>query len=343
MIAMTTPPSIEVEPGVVLQDRSDMGLAQQWARHALGERWSHLDSAQREQYVHQALAELHRGAFRNRDRSPQLHTRALKEQPVSVIYTVAQGKGGVGKSTTAAELVHFLAAGGRTVLAIDLDQQANLSQRLGVVATTELNEHQGRGLTATEVLLGEASFDMAAIEAPSVPGAQILVGSHDLADVEKDPRATDLVTSLRDTLPNVATRWDAVVIDTPPALGGLTLAGLAAADAIIVPVCMTAEAYDQVGRLSEILDQRIGRRIRPGQEISWIVPTKFDGRRRIDREVLAELRNNHGEKVLTPVREAIAAADSYAAGMPLGRYDPRSRPALDYADALQTITGKDRS
>ncbi len=262
---------------------------------------------------------------------------------MSVVYTVAQGKGGVGKSTTAAELVRYLALAGRSVLAIDLDQQANLSQRLGVSPSTQLNAIDGRGLTAAEVLLSEADLQTAAIDAPGVPGAQLLVGSHDVADVENDPRATDLVTSLRDTLPQVAERWDAVVIDTPPALGGLTLAGLAAADIIIAPVCMTAEAYDQVGRLSEVIAQRIARRIRPGQEISWILPTLFDGRRRLDKEVLEELRKNHGDKVLPPIRAAVAAADSYAAGMPVGQYDPRSRPAQDYAAALQTIIGKDHS
>ena len=262
---------------------------------------------------------------------------------MSVVYTVAQGKGGVGKSTSAAELVYYLAAGGQKVLAIDLDQQANLTQRLGVSAATELNARGDRGLTAADVLLGEADIDEAAIETPGVHGAHILVGSHDVADVENDPRASDLVTSLRDTLPGGAARWDAVVIDTPPALGGLTLAGLAAADVVIAPVSMKAEAYDQVARLVDVIAQRIARRAKPGLEISWILPTMYDGRRRLDQEVLAELRKDHGPKVLPPIREAIAAADSYAAGMPISAYDIRSHPAQDYQAAVHTIIGKDQS
>lgn len=159
------------------------------------------------------------------------------------VYTVALSKGGSSKTTTAAELVAALAATGRRVLAIDLDQQGNLTTRLGLTDDAE------PAAVAADVLTGAASALEAAVPAPSVPGASVLAGSHDLANLETRPEA---ISSLRDHLPEVAGEWDDVVIDTPPALGLVTLAGLAAADVVVGPVECATEAYDQLQRLDQI-------------------------------------------------------------------------------------------
>ena len=129
------------------------------------------------------------------------------------IYAVALSKGGSTKTTTAAELVAALARRGRRVLAIDLDQQGNLTTRLGVTDDTEVSA------VAADVLTAEATAPEAAIDSPSVPGASILAGTHDLASLDQRP---EVITALRDHLPEVAGEWDDVVIDTPPALGRVT-------------------------------------------------------------------------------------------------------------------------
>ncbi len=247
------------------------------------------------------------------------------------VYSLSILKGGSGKTTTAADLVAALAALGRRVLAIDLDQQGNLTRRLGVTDDTEIDA------VAADVLTGDASAPEAAIPSPSVPGASVLVGTHDLADLDQRP---EIITSLRDHLPEFAELWDDVVIDTPPAMGLVTLAALAAADVVIAPVECATEAYDQLGRLNEVIDRRIAPRLRPGQQLHWIVPTKYRHRRLIDREVVELLTEQFPGRVTSPVREAVAVKDAYTDGKPVSVYAPGSPIAEDYADALATIIGR---
>ncbi len=247
------------------------------------------------------------------------------------VYAVALSKGGTTKTTTAAELVAELARRGRRVLAIDLDQQGNLTRRLGVTDDTEVEA------VASDILTGEASATEAATPAPAVPGAYIAAGTHDLAELETKP---EVITSLRDHLPEVAGEWDDVVIDTPPALGLVTLAALAAADTVVVAVTCETEAFDQINRLSDVISQRIAPRMRPGQRIHWILPTRHDARRRLDREVVELLGEQFPGRVTSPVREAVAAKDAYTAGMPVSIYDPLAGVSQDYAEALDFILGE---
>lgn len=247
------------------------------------------------------------------------------------VYTIALSKGGSTKTTTAAELVVALAARGRRVLAVDLDQQGNLSTRLGLTPAVQVTA------VAADVLLG-ASVHEAAIEAPSVPGAMVLAGTHDLAKLDQRP---EVITSLRDYLPELASEYDDVVIDTPPALGIVTLAGLAAADQIIAAVACETEAYDQLERLREVIAQRVAPRLRPSARIHWIIPTRYDGRRLLDRDVVDQLSTNYAGGVTSPIREAVAARDAYTAGMPASVYAPGSGIAQDYTAALAAVIDQD--
>jgi chromosome partitioning protein len=246
------------------------------------------------------------------------------------VYAVALSKGGSTKTTTAAELVAALARRGRRVLAIDLDQQGNLTTRLGVDDDTEVSA------VAADVLTAEASAIEAAVPAPSVPGASVLAGTHDLAALDHRP---EVITSLRDHLPEVAGKWDDVVIDTPPALGFVTLAALAAADVVVAAVACETEAYDQLARLVQAIDQRVAPRMKPGQRVHWIVPTRYNARRLLDRDVVDMLTEEHPGRVTSPVREAVAARDAYTSGMPVSVYAPGSGIAADYAAALAPIIG----
>lgn len=246
------------------------------------------------------------------------------------VYTIALPKGGSSKTITAAEIAWALAQRGRRVLAIDLDQQGNLSTRLGVGPATEV------AATAAEVLDASAGLIEAAEPAPTAAGVDVIVGAHDLTALEETP-PPDLVTSLRDTLPTVGERWDDVVIDTPPNVGSLTLAGLAAADHVVVSMQTATEAYDQLDRLEAVIAERIARRIRPGQTISAIVPTMVDQRRLLDQEILELLSQRYGQRVTTPVRNAVAVRDAYNASMTISAYDPSSAVAADYAAAVNDV------
>lgn len=245
------------------------------------------------------------------------------------VITVALPKGGSAKTATAAEIIRVLASRGQRVLAIDLDQQGNLTTRMGITADTPLVGTLAQVLDPDEGV----SIEDAAEPSPSVTGVDILVGASDLVRVEENPPA-DLATSLRDMLPAVAERWDWVVIDTPPNVGGLTLAGLAAADHVVISVQAATEAYDQIARLEEVVDKRIARRMKPGLTIDAVVPTMYDGRRLLDQEVLQLLTERFGRKVTPPVRNAVAVRDAYTAGMPVGIYDPSAEVTKDYDTAV---------
>ncbi|MGA7205860.1 MAG: ParA family protein, partial [Specibacter sp.] len=200
--------------------------------------------------------------------------------------------------------------------------------RMGVTDETEVSA------VAADVLTGESSATEAAIPAPSVPGASVLVGSHDLAALEQRP---EVITGLRDHLPEVAEHWDDVVIDTPPALGIVTLAALAAGDIIVAAIACETEAYDQLERLEEVIAQRVAPRLRKGQRVHWIVPTRHDSRRLLDREIVELLNERYPGQVTSPIREAVAARDAYTLGMPVSIYAPSSGIAEDYAAALAPI------
>jgi chromosome partitioning protein len=249
------------------------------------------------------------------------------------VYTVALPKGGSTKTTTAAELAVLLARRGRRVLAIDLDQQGNLTTRMGVTPDTEV------AAVAADVITGDAPADEAAIDAPTAEGVEVLPGTHDLATVEAQP-PPDLVTSLRDHLPAVHGRWDDIVIDTPPSLSGLTLAGLAAADEVVVPLTCATECLDQLARLEGIIATQLARRVRPGLTVRWVVPTRYDARRILDREVVDLLTEKYNGRVTPPVREAVAVRDAYSASMTVSVFHPGSTAALDYGRVVDTILGE---
>lgn len=241
------------------------------------------------------------------------------------VWTVAISKGGSGKTTTAAELVAGLAAAGRRVLAIDLDQQGNFSRRLGMTADTQTG-------TSAEVLAGTRSLEDAAAPSPSVDGADVIAGTNRLAELEGDAESLTVLSAL---LPR-ATRWDDVVIDTPPSLGLLTRAGLIAADVVVAAVEAATEAYDELDRLVAVIANQVTR-LRPGQRVHWIIPTKVDMRRLADADVVELLEREWPGQTTTRVRQATAVKDSYTAGLPVSLYDAKASVSQDYKRAIDQI------
>lgn len=126
---------------------------------------------------------------------------------------------------------------------------------------------------------------------------------------------------LRDLLPDAA--WDDVVIDTPPSLWFLTRAALAAADVVVAPVTCEAEAYEQLDRLRLYIAAKVTP-LRPGQEIHAVIPTRYDSRRILDREVLAMLQARYPGKVQQPIREGVVARDAYVDRKPVSASAPES-------------------
>lgn len=178
----------------------------------------------------------------------QVSWRTLASDPVDLQHPPGPGSADADARPFGRPRTRETAERPAPVLAIDLDQQGNLTTRMGVTRDAEVV-----AVTA-EVLTGEATAEEAAIAAPSVPGAFVLAGTHDLAQIDTQS-VPDLVTALRDHLAAAAQVWDDVVIDIQPSLTGLTLAGLAAADVVVASVAIgTSPAHDSKIGLSKVAE-----------------------------------------------------------------------------------------
>ncbi len=205
------------------------------------------------------------------------------------ILVLANQKGGVGKTTSALNLACGLARQGQRVLLVDLDPQATASVALLAAGHVEV-WRQGR--TMAHVILREQPIESAILaqDDPLLGGRAPfdLAPSHiDLAETD-GRREPGFDVALRESLEAVRGRYDTILIDAPPNLGMLTVMGLAAADAVIIPV--RTEPYDSMG-VGLILSTigKVQRRLNPALRLAGILPTQFGARKSVDREVLEQL------------------------------------------------------
>jgi chromosome partitioning protein len=242
-------------------------------------------------------------------------------------------KGGVGKTTTAANLSAALALAGERVVVVDLDPQANLTVHLGLELAP--------GAPSTyRMLLGEAPF-AAALLATRTPGLSAVATDLDLSGAELElSNQFGRETLLRDAL----NLWrqehaaahageepaDFVLLDCPPSLGLLSVNALAASDEVFI--CVQTEFFALRG-LSKLMDivRLVQRRLHPRLCISGILPCLYDNRLKLAREVLAELKSYFGSEVFTQhigVNVKLAEAPSH--GQTIFEYAPESSGARDY-------------
>jgi chromosome partitioning protein len=242
---------------------------------------------------------------------------------VDKVYSLANQKGGVGKTTSCVNLAAALAARGERVLLLDMDPQGNASMGSGV------NKH-GVSSSMVDLLLGEAPLTQVII--PNTPaGYDLVPANSDLTAAEvtllkRDER--ELV--LRRALKDIDLKYDFVLIDCPPALNMLTLNALAASDGVIVP--MQCEYFALEG-LSDLLNtiKQIKQSINPSLEIMGIIRTMFDTRNRLCSEVSDQLIEHFGNKVFqTAIPRNVRLAEAPSHGLPIQLYDKSSRGAAAY-------------
>jgi len=254
------------------------------------------------------------------------------------IITVANQKGGVGKTTTAINLSTALAAIGEKVLVVDLDPQGNASTGLGI-------DRKDRQLSSYDVLTGEATIAEAAIPT-AVPGLSIVASTLDLLGIEMEiASAPDRVLRLRNALRRQGSDWPGytyVLIDCPPSLNLLTLNSMAAADSVLVPLQCEFFALEGLSQLLETVDQVRGS-INPALEIQGIVLTMYDGRNNLANQVVADVRAHMGEKVyetIIPRNVRISEAPSY--GKPAILYDLKCTGSQAYLSLASEVIRRER-
>ena len=250
--------------------------------------------------------------------------------PLPRVIAVANQKGGVGKTTTTINVGASLAELGQRVLIVDLDPQANASTGLGI-------ENRGLETSMYHVLMQEVPLENC-IEPTDVKGLFVAPSSLDLAgaEIELVP-AFSRETRLRRSIEAVLEQFDYVLIDCPPSLGLLTVNGLSAAQEVLVPIQCEYYALEGLGQLLRNVDL-VRRNLNPELHVSTIVCVMYDARTKLADQVVTEVREHFGDKVVqTVVPRSVRLSEAPSFGQPITTFDPRSRGALAYRDVAKEI------
>lgn len=241
------------------------------------------------------------------------------------VITFSNVKGGVGKTTTAANLAAVLAVDhGRRVLAVDLDPQSNLTLGLGI-------DPLSLQATVYDVLHRPALARDVTIST-AIHGLDLLPANLDLAGAEVELSAkVGRELRLRRALEGLSD-YDDVLIDTPPSLGLFTQNALMAARYVVSPVEPSFYALHALGQLRQMIDDVI-QPYNPPLHVLGVVLTRYDSRNRLTAEVESRLRAELGALVFgTVIPVNVKAAEAPAAGVPVTRYAPTSPSARAYRD-----------
>jgi chromosome partitioning protein len=240
------------------------------------------------------------------------------------ILSLANQKGGVGKTTTAINLGASLAACERRVLIVDLDPQANATSGIGLPKNESPSIYDVLidGVNPAEV-----------IRQTALPTLHVMPSSVDLVGAEMELReAEGREFRLREALRPIAAQYDYVLIDSPPSLGLLTINGLAAADAVLVPMQCEYFAIEGVAQLLDTIE-RVREALNPSLEIEGIALTMYDERMNLARQVADEVRSHFGEKVYqTVIPRNVRLGEAPSFGKPIILYDIRSRGSEAYVN-----------
>ena len=247
---------------------------------------------------------------------------------MATVVAIANQKGGVGKTTSTHTLGEAMAASGARVLLVDLDPQACLTYAAGLdpeSLVASIHDALVGRTPAAELVVraGQCAILPASID---LAGSEVVLATR----VGREHALSRVIAQVRDD-------YDIVLIDCPPSLGILTINGLTAADALVIPLQCETLSHRGVGQLLEtVADVRAY--TKPDLIVLGAIATMFDGRSRHPREIAADVEERYGIRVMEPaVPRSIRFAEAPASGHTILEHAPNSRGALAYRELAAHI------
>ena len=250
----------------------------------------------------------------------------------TTVFTIANQKGGVGKTTTAVNLAAALAEKKIPTLLIDLDPQANATSAIGI------EKHAGKSLYGP--LSGEGTA-LAMVVPTAYEHLALIPSEEDLAAAEIELAQTEnYLMKLRTVLQPIRSskRYRAIIIDCPPALGMLSMNSLAAADQLLITLQCEYLALEGLGQILRNVERLKTAHVNDDLQLGGVVMTMFDSRTNLAKQVVDEVKQHLPDKIFdTVIPRTVRLSEAPSFGKPIFAYDPHGPGALAYRGLAKEV------